>query len=316
MNIKEAFEILGIPTSASSDEIKSKFRELAKKYHPDVCKDPDAHEKFKKINEANTIAQDFKAGKINENSFFNPYQNVDWGGGFRRNVSVKDNEPPKINIKISFKESVLGCERNVSFKRYITCSDCEGEGFKLEKNDCTDCDGFGRVIKNDIGIIFSYTCKKCKAQNIKRHICNSCNEEGIVFTETSVKVTVPSGIENGQIIRLRGAGHHLISPFGIVASDAYIYISVEENNDMKINGNDVESMVNISLLEALTGCTKKLNTVYDTVDVVIPSKSKNKDIISIAGHGVKNTKGSHNFIIIVNYPENVDDIVSILKETN
>ncbi len=317
MDVQEAFSILGISKESTSDEIKSKYKELAKKHHPDVSKAPDANDVFKKINEAHKVAQDFKAGKYKQNIGHNnawqkAVDDLFNNGPFRRTASPNLN-PPEIKVKISFEESVLGCIKTINYNRFVKCDSCGGRGICIHSNGCSSCDGYGQSVSINHNMMISSPCQKCFGKDVKREDCSPCYGEGVVKTETSASVNIPAGVKNGQMLKLRGCGNFIINSFVEGYSDAHLNVDVEKNDFMEINNKDIISNINITLLEALTGHSLKFKTVYGEIDLNIPPASKNKDCIPIKGYGVKGTDGSHKFIVNINYPNNIDKLIESLK---
>lgn len=328
MNSKEAFQILGLSEDASAEEIKKKYRELTKKYHPDVCKEPDADKNFAKINDANKIAQSVRDGTYQDPDQFigNPFSGSGFGfnindllnnlHGFKNNSHFKRSkihDEPHVNINISFEESVKGCQKDISFMRQTKCNSCEGQGFIRKKNDCTKCDGFGRIVSKNKNMISSSTCTSCYGKNISKSNCSACHGEGAIDAESSFQIKIPPGILNEQTLRLGGAGHFFNSSFGEMSGDAFLHVFVEPHPKMKIDGIDVLSEIEISLLDALNGTSKKEETVFGEVDVKIPPKTKNADIVTFNKKGV-GKRGDHKFKILVKYPEDISSLIEFLKD--
>jgi molecular chaperone DnaJ len=174
MTPQEAYKILDVSQDISDDDLKKKWKNLAKDYHPDLYKeDPN---KFKQINEAYQLVKDYRA---NPNKYQPNMQGGFWntvvdlgdiffnnGGDFFNNGGDdEDRLPPpkhiKITVEISFQESVLGCTKEVAYDRNLKCTLCQGSGGKKLGNGCDQCDGFGRKTINNKGMIFQTSCAKC-----------------------------------------------------------------------------------------------------------------------------------------------------------
>ena len=324
MKVDEAFEILGLSKDCSDQELRSKYRELSKKYHPDVNKEKDAHDVFVRINEANQVAKDFKEGKISDiessgfgfniSDIFNNIGDM-FGGPSRKSAPKHSKEVISLTQDITFKECVLGCRKVIKYKRYVPCNTCGGEGKFKEHNGCADCNGQGMKTVNHGNAIFRSVCGKCGGKTKVKN-CNDCNGDATVQAETEITVTIPAGIESGQVLGLRGAGNfHSTDMFGQKAyNDAHLNIKVEKNPNVKIVDGDLVSDINTSLLNALTGYSTKYDSVYGEIDVVIPPKSKNKDEVKIKNHGLSNS-GYHRFILNIDYPDDIAPLLEALKET-
>lgn len=330
MNISEAYSTLGVSQDISDDDLKSSYRDLAKKFHPDIYKDDP--NKFKTINEAYQLITDHRAHpeKYQPRSPFgngSPFG----AGGFHININdilsgfgaQAQESALQFNfsqihktIPISFNESILGTNQNIEYRKYTKCVKCNGTGFKKEKNDCIQCDGFGRIVQNKNGAVYSMSCNKCYGKNIKRHNCPDCANKGVVDIGVALTIHIPPGTCNNSQLQLRGQGHYEgQTVFGESYSNVILSIKVEPDSELEMVGIDVVSKVNISLLEALTGKTERVKTVKGEYAINILPKSKNKDEIKIDGCGVAGTLGYQRVVININYPENIDKLIETLKGT-
>lgn len=309
MNLSEARSILELSEDASLDDTKKKYRELTKKYHPDVNKDPGAEDRFKKINEAYSYIQSGKGSESEE--FINPFNINPFGN--RRNIVL---QPIHKEVIISFQESVTGCKREVSYSRKVRCSHCHGQGVIILNNGCDKCHGSGQINGKQGHMMFTRTCDKCGGK-VPTKVCDKCNSSGALDAETSIQVTIPGGVITGNVLRLSGMGHFMCDIFGMEQnSDAFVLIKVTPDSEMSLDGKDVVSYLNISLLNALQGCSRKVRTVFGDKDIIIPTKSKNKQEIIIPTSGVS-PNGNHRVILNVEYPENINNLIDVLsKEEN
>jgi molecular chaperone DnaJ len=321
MNIQEAYSTLDVQDNISDIDLKSIYKKLAVKYHPDRFKDdPD---KFKKINEAYQLITDYRKNpeKYNPPSRspfggggFNINLNDIFGGGFGRSQQTEINAPPiNLSTKISFKESVLGVEKEIAYKKTIKCDGCDGKGKEPQSNGCKSCNGFGRVVQQQGNMHYSSSCNKCHGQNVKFKDCIKCKSKGALEVDVNAKINVPPC--NSTILRIQGAGHYMGSagPFGDAYSDVFLNVTVEPDVDLKLDGNNVVCNLQLSLIDALTGCSKQVRTIYDTRTVDIPAKSKNRDEVVLSGCGVKQANGSQRVILNIDYGD-VDKLIEFLKQ--
>ena len=254
------YSILGVSKTASDDEIKSAYRNLAKKYHPDINKEADAQEKFKEISEAYSVLSD-KTKRANYDQFgtADPQQGFGGGsgggfsgfgqgfeGGFEdifnifgnafgrggRGASREQGADLVTDIIITFEESAFGVEKEISINRPEKCSHCGGSGAKSGSDTvtCSDCNGTGKVqfVQNTLfGRVASMTeCKTCGGTGkIIKEKCTYCRGTGLSQQGVKVKVKIPAGIDNGQTIRMRGEGEQVASANG-VAGDLHINVKV------------------------------------------------------------------------------------------
>lgn len=314
MNIKEAYKILGIAENSSKEDIKKAYKSLVVKYHPD--KEGGSEEKMKEINEAHNFLQNPPP----EPSFdFDNIGSVDFGGFpfsaiFNQQQHKRHHfSPPSLEISISFKDAITGCDRQVSFNRYIKCTKCNGDGFIKLDNGCKSCGGKGKTTVQRGGTVFVQTCTKCAGQ-FKKNACAECDSTGVKEEKISGEISIPAGSPNGARLTLRGMGNYSgNSMFGEAYSDAYVFLQVQAEENMKMDGLDVVSNLDISLLEALTGVNKQIKTIYGDKKIEIKPLTKNKDIFEIDGCGVKNSMGKHKVIINVLYPDDPQKIIEIMR---
>lgn len=311
MNLKEAYTILEIPQTSTPEEAKKKYRELTKKYHPDINKESGAEDKFKKINEAYQCVSSGKGTDREEvqwqqaNNPFNPFG--------RQTIYQADNI--NIHTTISFKESVIGCKKTLKFNRKTKCKDCNGQGQTVLNNGCDKCGGKGQVTSQRGNMIFMQTCDKCYGRS-QVNACTACNQNGVVDAEASIDVSIPGGVQNTNILRLGGMGH-FVGNFGPMEqhTDVHLHLSVTPEPGLTLDGNTVMSNISISLLEALQGCKKTINTIMGNKEIEIKPKSRNKDEVILPRFGV-NRSGDQKIILDVQYPEDINILINSLTKPN
>jgi molecular chaperone DnaJ len=330
MNISEAYKLLEIDQSCSDDELKSQYKSLAKKYHPDIYKeDPN---KFKEINSAYQMITDYRENPHKNNSF-GPFS-----GGFSSspfNININDifssfidqevsqqvhHKPPMINVSLSFKEAVLGAQKKISYKRYMKCNDCNGKGLDRKPNSCDQCDGFGRVIKIQGNMHFSSSCSKCRGRDVKTNKCNGCNGKACNLADAEETINIPPGINGNAILRAPNVGHFAgTSPFG---GDQYahadINVKVEKDPSLSLEERDVILKLKVPLLDVLTGVEKEVPTIHGEKKIKIQPLSKNKDVLIIRDCGVPAAQGYkagvQKVILDVEYPKDATKLIAALKE--
>ena len=314
MNLQEAYNLIGVPSSSSQDEVKKKYRELSKKYHPDVNKDPGSEDHFKKINEAYARIQSGEPD--NQPGFGFPFQNN------RSNINdfinfqsfIQQSRPIDHNIEISFKDSVFGTKMDLSYHRQDMCKPCSGTGSK-SLNNCTTCNGSGRVVKTQGQMMIVTSCPTCNGNSPKEN-CTACNHTGKISLTTTINLTIPGGIVNGNVLRLQGIGNFagVGGMFqGPMFGDVHVHVKVIEEPGLKLEGRDVVTDVKLSLLESLEGCKKSVKTVNGDMEISIPSKIKNKDVLTLPNLGVEKI-GNQRVNVDVDYPENINDLILFLKQ--
>jgi len=307
MNLKEAYSTLELSPGAKPEEVKKKYRELTKKYHPDVNKDPGAEAKFKKINEAHSIVQSGK-GTDPEDRFPSNHRSP-----FHRQQVIQL-ENVELNLTISFKESVLGCKKEVKYSRQTKCQNCEGAGEVRLNNGCTKCGGRGQIVNRQGHMVMVTTCDACQGRSNVAE-CSVCHGQGTLHADVSVHVSVPAGIQNGNTLRLQGMGNYAGSFMGFADqhTDAFCHIQVTPEPGLNIEGRSVVSSLTISLLDALQGCSRKVKTINGEKEIQIKPQSRHNDEVIIPNLGVGGT-GNHVVVLDVQYPKNTDKLIGVLLD--
>lgn len=319
MDQQEAYNILGVSQNASKDEIKKAFRDKSKKLHPDVNKSETAEDDFKKLNSAYQLLTD--PPKNNNYQTWGSYANPDLGVNFNDFVNdffntgrLRQSKPITKALNISFEESILGCKKELRLDREVPCSKCKGEskGGKA----CSVCKGSGHKATRHQSFIFTTTCEECagSGRQITNISCEHCKNTGVeIEKDHVVVVTVPAGIFNSQGISLVGQGN--FDPITSQYGELRVRITVNTIEGLSRDGGNVVSELDLTLLEALKGCTKTVKTVKGNKDLKIKPLIKNNDIINIKGYGVPGY-GSHMIMVKVHYPDNPEKLIEILeKET-
>jgi len=317
---KDYYNILGVEKNASADEIKSAYRRLAKKYHPDLNKTDEAQAKFKEINEAYEVLGDEKKranydqyGSADGPQFggggaggFGDFFSGGGAGGFgdffsdifsafggERNSRVMERgEDINVSITIPFEDACFGCEKEISVSRIDKCSDCNGTGAKngREFETCPDCHGTGRV-RYQQRTMFGTTireagCQKCNATGkIIKEKCSSCGGKGYKKGIKSVKVKVPAGIDDGQVLRMKGQGNAPIRDG--TNGDLNIKINVQPHKILVRKGNDLCLDLYIPFTTALLGGKVEIPTLNGNYTLTIPELTANGTVMRIKNKGVK-----------------------------
>ncbi|MGL4343430.1 MAG: molecular chaperone DnaJ [Metamycoplasmataceae bacterium] len=327
MKKKDYYEVLGISKNANASEIKSAYRSLAKKYHPDKNKDHDAEQKFKEINEAYEVLSD-DAKKANYDKYghdseqqhgFNGRSGSPFGGGgfgsifeeifggfgggstnSRRNNknSKQQGSTKQAQITITFIESILGTELHENIEKYSICATCEGTGAESKNglSKCNNCNGHGeieKIMKTMLGNIKQVViCPKCNGQGkiiIKK--CHNCKGNSYIKEKKKVNIKIPAGIKNGQSLVLKGFGGPGIN--GGPAGDLILFIGIKNHKYFIRQENDIFINLPISFINIINEAKIKVPTPYGIIEIKVPKSTKSGDIITIKGKGVKiNDKNS------------------------
>lgn len=321
MDKKDYYEVLGVSKNASQDEIKSAFRKLAKKYHPDVSKEHDAEAKFKEVQEAYAVLSDedkrrqydqfghaaftngggaggaggfsgfdfsgFDYGDIFDNIFGG------FGGGFssgRSNSRARRGSDSLMRMKLTFEEAVFGCKKDIDLDIVEECSECDGKGGFGEET-CDKCHGSGTITTEQHTILGSFlsktTCNKCGGTGkTYQKTCTHCHGNGRVKVNKELEVKIPAGVDNGSRLKLSGKGNS--GSNGGPNGDLYIEFVVAEHDFYVRDENDIYIEAPITVTEAILGCKKEIPTLYGNVTLTIPAGSESGEKHRIKGKGINN----------------------------
>lgn len=350
--MRNPYEVLGIDKNASAREIKSAYRKLAKKYHPDLNGgDKEAEEKLKEINTAFSILGDeenrakydrYGEAAFDPNSGFGGFSSSGFGdifsdlfsdlfsGGGSSYRTQDPNAPRKgediqITSRITFKEAVSGVEKEIQYRKQEICDKCHGSGAKegSEKKTCHSCHGSGQVRQTQstpFGQFSSVTtCPTCNGTGVEiEEKCDKCHGDGRILKNAKVKVKIPAGIANGDIIPVRGQGN--AGENGGPAGDLYIVVAVEDHEHFKRYGSDIYYELPISFVTATLGNTVKVPTLRGTVNFDIPAGTQNDTRFKIDGEGMDDprrsgVRGDIYFDVKVVVPKKInDEQKELLKE--
>lgn len=317
---KDYYEILGVSKTASQDEIKKAYRTLAKKYHPDLNKEPGAEEKFKEINEAyETLSDEQKRAQYDQFGSAGP-QGFGGAGGFsgfssggfggfedifnsffggqrQRNTNqARQGEDIERQMNISFEDAVYGATKKIRVSVDEICTACGGSG-AYSKNDihtCPDCHGTGYILRRQ-QTIFGMTqtqtvCPRChgKGKEITRK-CDVCGGTGHVRKTKDIDLKIPEGIQTGMSLRLEGYGGAGVN--GGPNGDLYITFNVLPHKTFKRTNNDIYLEVPITFSQAALGDQIEVPTMWESEKIKIPAGTQSGQVFKIKGKGVKNPKG-------------------------
>jgi len=325
---RDFYEVLGVNKSASTDEIKSAYRKLAKKYHPDINKEPGAEEKFKEVQEAWDVLGDEKKrqmydqfgmaafeqgastggagnpfgagfgsqgfGDINLGDIFSSF----FGGGRsnrRTNVGPQKGEDVLQRIRVQFMDAILGKKVLVPVEYDEQCKTCGGTGAKSPSSikTCQKCGGRGYInvqTRSIFGMMETQqVCPDCRGSGkIITDKCPDCNGKGYNHIKRDMEVNIPAGINQGQQIVVRGKGGHGIN--GGPSGDLYLEIVLVPHPNFKRDGNDIHIDVPISFVDATLGKKIDVPTVYGTCEVEIPAGTQPNQILRLKGRGIKDMR--------------------------
>lgn len=339
---RDYYEILGVSRDTDKEEIKRAYRRLARKYHPDVNKEPGAEERFKEINRAYEVLsepetrarydrygeagvssaagagyQDF--GDINNiadifESFFNGFGSG-MGQTTRRRSGPVRGDDLRLDLKLEFREAVFGGEKEIRIPHLENCTACSGTGAKpgSRPRNCTTCSGTGQVRRATRTPFGSFTqvsvCPTCNGEGqVIEDKCEVCGGNGRKQETKKLKITIPPGVDNGTRLRVSKEGDAGLraGPPG----DLYVYLFVEEDSEFQRDGINILSEIKISYLQAILGCRLEVNTVDGPVETTIPAGTQPNTVLTLENHGVPKlgnpvSRGDHLITVVIDIPTRI-----------
>lgn len=249
------------------------------------------------------------------------FSNIFGGGGFgggrssRRTNMASQGADIQVKMKLSFVEAAFGCSKTINLTRSETCKTCKGTGAKngTELTTCSRCKGSGvvRTTQNSLfgQMISESVCPDCHGTGkMIKEKCPDCSGAGITRENRSIDINIPGGIDNNQVITLRGQGE--AGRNGGPAGDIQILIQVENHKTLKREGYDVFEDVPVTFAEAMLGGKIKIPGINETLEINIPECSQTGTIISLKGKGTKilNKNGYGDLFakIVIEVPKSLD----------
>ncbi|TLS53745.1 molecular chaperone DnaJ [Paenibacillus antri] len=317
---RDFYEVLGVQKGASADEIKKAYRKLAREYHPDVNKAPDAADKFKEAKEAyDVLSDDSKRANYDRFGHADPNQGfggfgggggADFGGGIndifdmffgggggRRNPNAPQRGADlEYQMQIEFKEAVFGKETDITIPRTETCDVCEGSGAKpgTKPETCSVCRGSGQqeVVQNTpFGrIVNRRACGNCNGTGkIIKDRCNNCWGAGKVKKQRKIHIRIPAGVDDGAQLRVSGEGESGMR--GGPSGDLYISIRVKPHEFFEREGEDIYCEVPLTFAQAALGDEIEVPTLTERVKLKIPAGTQTDTYFRLKGKGVPRLRG-------------------------
>jgi molecular chaperone DnaJ len=335
------YEILGVSRDAGKEDIKRAYRRLARKYHPDVNKEPGAEERFKEINRAYEILSEPEtrnrydrfgeagvsggpAGFDPDNmsgfadifeSIFNGFGGMGGQAAGRRRTGPIRGEDLRLDFKLKFREAVFGGEKEIRIRHLETCQTCKGSGARpgTGSRTCTTCNGTGQVrraTRTPFGTFAQVSaCPTCDgAGEVIEEKCDVCGGSGRKQETKKLKITIPAGVDNGMKLRVAREGDAGLK--GGPPGDLFVYLTVENDAEFQREGNDIKSDITISYIQAILGCTIKVNTVDGQEDLTIPAGTQPNTVLILENKGVPKlgnpvSRGDHRITVKISIPTRV-----------
>ncbi|RQG97731.1 molecular chaperone DnaJ [Natrarchaeobius chitinivorans] len=332
---EDFYDVLGVSPDASTEEIKQAYRTKATEYHPDVSDDPDAEEKFKKIQKAKKVLTDeekrqaydrmghdryeqaekhgFDAGQGGAGGMGGDpfggmggggmggglgdiFEQVFGGGGGRGRRRPRKGQDLRTGLEIDLEEAFEGAEKQFTLERPEACETCDGEGHPpdADARTCPECQGRGQVTQvqqTPLGRVQQTTaCRRCEGEGqLYSETCEECRGEGYVRNEATLTVEVPSGIQDGQTLRMEREGAP--SPEGGPNGDLLIDVSIREHDEFEREGDDLRYRHPISFPQATFGDTVEVPTLDGAVELDVPRGTQSGEVFRLENKGMPRLRG-------------------------
>ncbi len=341
---EDYYDILGVPRTAGKQEIKKAYLKLAKKYNPDLNKEPDASEKFKKINEAASVLGDdskreqydrfgtaapggfgtgggfdfrdfgnFSDFGFDFSDIFDRFFSGEMGNFGRRARQQRRGSDLHYNLEIELEDAAKGAKKNVLIPRLEKCSKCGGSGAESQSGikKCENCNGSGMVQRVQSIAFGTFTtatmCGKCRGagQYIKNQ-CSMCDGDGRVEKSRTIEVSIPAGIDTGNTLRISGQGE--AGERGAPSGDLFITIKVKPHRIFEREGTELHIEVPVPFSVAALGGEVEVPTLEGTATLKIPAGTQSNTVFRMKGKGLPEIDGSGKG------DENVKAVVAVPKK--
>ena len=334
MSEDNLYDTLGVSKNSSKEDINKAYKKLAKKYHPDISKEDNAEEKLKRINAAYTVLSDdtkkkqydtygsegmnYNQSRGSQSQGFGNNFGFDFSDIFSSfmggedsfssfgNRNAENNSRRSLDlqyrIKISFMDAAKGVKQEIKLDRDQKCEYCSGTGSKsLKKEVCSTCKGRGQVISTKRTPFGTFSvqqvCPTCNGSGkVIKDPCPYCNGKGYRHRDSKIKVDIPAGINNNDVIKLRGLGNVRNNYKG----DLYLHVLVEPHKFFKRDGADLYVELPLTYSELLLGTNLKIKCVQDVVNLKIPSNTSTHTLFKIKGKGLSDIhrRGLHGSLYV------------------
>lgn len=328
---RDYYEVLGTARDASSDDIRKAYRQSALKNHPDRNPgDASAEARFKEATEAYQVLSDddrrarydrFGHAGVDglpqaDGDIFSHFQDIfsDFFGGFGGGAQPRRSGPARghdvrVQQRLTLKEALAGCKREVVLRTPAQCDDCAGTGAKAgtKRKTCGACGGQGQVTTSRGFVMFTQTCPECQGEGtLIKTPCPTCAGRGAVDKIRKVVVSFPAGIDGGQRLRVPGQG--MAGQKGGPAGDLYVDVELAADGRFEREGLELITRQTVSFAEAALGGTMQVEMPDDSVITVeLPPGTQPGAVIAVKGRGAPRVdgrgRGSLHIVVQVEVPQ-------------
>jgi len=310
---RDYYEVLGVNRGASDSELKTAYRKLALKFHPDRNPgDKEAEEQFKEAAEAYEVLHDPQKRQIYDQyghqglegtgfSGFGGFEDIfssfggifedlfgfGGGGGRRSRSHVQRGADLRYDLTLSFMDAAFGTETEIEVQKRVTCPECSGTGCEsgTQPETCAHCQGAGQVSRTQGFFTVRTTCPVCRGKGqMITHPCKTCGGGGQVVDRKTVAVKIPAGVDSGSRLRLSNEGE--AGAYGGPPGDLYVFISVEPHEFFHRDNTNVICQVPITVVQAILGDEISVPTLNGEKTLKIPKGTQHGDVFRFKGEGI------------------------------
>ena len=341
---RDYYEVLGVSKDADDATLKKAYRQVAKKYHPDMNPgDVEAEKKFKEASEAYAVLSDSEKRRQYDQFGHAAFENGGGGGGFggfdfsgadfsdifgdifgdlfggsrrgRASQGPMKGMNIRKSVRITFEEAIFGCEKELDMVLKDPCTKCGGTGAKpgTSPETCPKCGGKGQVVytqQSFFGMVQNVqTCPECNGTGkVIREKCSDCGGTGYISNRKKIAVTIPAGIDNGQSVRIREKGEPGVN--GGPRGDLLVEVVVSRHPIFQRQDMHIFSTVPISFAQAALGADIRVKTVDGEVIYTVKPGTRTDTKVRLKGKGVpslrnSSVRGDHYVTLVIQTPEHL-----------
>ncbi len=341
MSKRDYYEVLGVPRDADDGVIKSAYRKLARQYHPDVNKGPDAEEQFKEVNEAYEVLSNTDKRQVYDRygheaaqsgfgqggagagfGGFGGFGDIfeEFFGGFAGNRTAQRGPSRgndlKYDLEMTFQEAVFGVDKEIEIPRQEQCPQCQGSGAEPGTSPirCPQCNGTGEVRRTQQTILGQFvsvtTCPRCNGEReIVTSPCKMCHGQKHVRVTRKLSVSIPAGVDDGMRIRLAGEGEP--GDRGGPSGSLFVMLHVLSHPLFKRQENDIVLELPVNIVQAAVGAEVNVPTLEGATKLTIPGGTQHGAVFRLRGKGVpilkSSRRGDELVVIRLVVPEKLTD---------
>lgn len=315
---RDYYEVLGVPRSAADDEIKRAYRQLARRYHPDINKTAEAEDRFKELGEAYEVLRDSKKRQVYDqfghdgprspfgqggtdpfgfSGVTDIFETFFGGGSATERPGPQRGADLKSSLVLEFEEAIFGGERQVDVTRHEPCMECAGTGAEpgSSPKTCPTCQGAGQVRQAQQSlfgqVMTTGVCPRCRGDGqIVEDACRKCRGSGHDQRTRKLQVTIPAGVDDSTQIRVSGEGD--VGERGGPPGDLYIELEVAPHPVFRRDGQDIHLELPLDVAQAALGAEIEIPTLGGTETLGIPAGVQTGRTFRLRGQGVAHVRSN------------------------